>query len=678
MTKERLNQINTSLSSYDQLENALEEYAISSTSSTPNYSGFKVWYNEQINTTPRAFIFNRNKRGSIIYAYSEIIENYRESLSNDLKKYLKNIDHENLKQFIQNSDHQKIPLEVKKKINKYKLLIDLHAFTDRGRSYLNKLADQNNVQPKYGSNSELISLSAIDLRHELFIAIKDNDEIRCAKILGMLHSKADKHDPGELDYLEALYNFKSCKYKSALEYANCVEPDHIDFLASRRIILECLARLGNDKSFAIEASKNINGYISPATNAYLYLLLVSNLKEDTALSEVSQEYFKDGVINDNDPAYYEYCETIGELAIECFQRDNDLRPHIESLDLNEKELIKYFTTNERRYIQLVNALKIDPDFIDFLNKKEYIKYVMKSVWKFPKDCLPSLYQAFLIIKVLYTFHNYEKLIENWNNIKNMVLSSNDKRKYDILDLVSQSAIITKDLEVESEVRDYISSYPIDNDIQIPEPDVRSRALITWLSEKGRLILESANSQLGYISKEHNQWKDAGTVSLGYFKILEIELNAKIIKPLLSPEFISQLGIYIDEMDINSLSGKKKKRLIFWENILSQFQDISNNIKNGLELGVLEIFFQKIKSTKNIDSDIKIYSLENLYLLLTDHGKKIFQTNDFTDPINVQFREKYRNPPAHTRLLPLPIAKECKIHVLNSLELYKKCIKNKEN
>src|SRR5262249_35558996 len=53
-----------------------------------------------------------------------------------------------------------------------------------------------------------------------------------------------------------------------------------------------------------------------------------------------------------------------------------------------------------------------------------------------------------------------------------------------------------------------------------------------LSPMARIALRSANWDLAQAVKESLLWKDSGMISLGFFRIVELEFNARLILPIL--------------------------------------------------------------------------------------------------------------------------------------------------
>ena len=60
--------------------------------------------------------------------------------------------------------------------------------------------------------------------------------------------------------------------------------------------------------------------------------------------------------------------------------------------------------------------------------------------------------------------------------------------------------------------------------------------------------------------------------------------------------------------------------------------------------------------------------------LTPDGMQALKSGEFVSPIGEDVRERYRNPPAHTRFIPLSIAQESRKHVNRSIQCYSEWIK----
>jgi len=92
--------------------------------------------------------------------------------------------------------------------------------------------------------------------------------------------------------------------------------------------------------------------------------------------------------------------------------------------------------------------------------------------------------------------------------------------------------------------------------------------------------------------------------------------------------------------------------------------------DGLELGVLDYFLKNIIIEKDDSYSIGDKTAEFIFnkviILLTDEGRKALLSGEMRKIISSEKREKYRNPPAHTRYLPYSVACECREFVIDAV------------
>lgn len=193
-----------------------------------------------------------------------------------------------------------------------------------------------------------------------------------------------------------------------------------------------------------------------------------------------------------------------------------------------------------------------------------------------------------------------------------------------------------------------------------------------LSKRGLYALQVAEWMFNKSREEDYSWKDAGPISLNYFRIIELELNQRLIIPLLED------GQYKDiskafKNEKKSLDDDDKKKLdTRFAKILASFKQISAGKSgiDGLELGVLDYFLKNIivenDALYNIGDKTAEFLSNKVITLLTDKGKTALLSGEMRTLISREKRERYRNPPAHTRYLPYSVACECREFVIESL------------
>jgi hypothetical protein len=173
------------------------------------------------------------------------------------------------------------------------------------------------------------------------------------------------------------------------------------------------------------------------------------------------------------------------------------------------------------------------------------------------------------------------------------------------------------------------------------------------------------------------WHDAGLISLGFFRILELEINERLVVPSLrgdgSSDIQQKLGQLIE--DLREKSGPVEKQsnttgdaLATWERLWIAVENLHTGKTAGIELGALERLLGRARHVKGSDKELRAYWRAQLVSQLTPDGVVALDDGRLCGVMSEAARKRYRNPPAHTRFLPLRVATECKEHVDRSLRL----------
>ena len=198
-----------------------------------------------------------------------------------------------------------------------------------------------------------------------------------------------------------------------------------------------------------------------------------------------------------------------------------------------------------------------------------------------------------------------------------------------------------------------------------------------LTPHGAIMYKAAQWQLMKMTEDPNAHIDAGMLCLSYMRIIEYELNHKVtmrIIPYIDTIIAArnaQIDLITAMKDAGEITEKKAINRIkninerWGEEVLEKIRDS----KDGVELGKLSWFFQNFM--KNWSKDVKVISsvaekilkdekiLSNSGLVaLKQSIKNPGNEYRFVDMTNKERREKYRNPPAHTRFVSLSTAFEC--------------------
>ena len=143
------------------------------------------------------------------------------------------------------------------------------------------------------------------------------------------------------------------------------------------------------------------------------------------------------------------------------------------------------------------------------------------------------------------------------------------------------------------------------------------------------------------------------LALGFSRIIELELCNRIIMPLLSKVGYERLSSEL----LNAEKLYKNK----WQSHIKTYRDIIKNGTNGkmYMLAELNNIFTCIGSKYDEMDNIATVIRDNLSTILNEHGIDKFNSGIFENITGREIRDKYRNPPAHTKYLEYSVVEECR-------------------
>ena len=115
------------------------------------------------------------------------------------------------------------------------------------------------------------------------------------------------------------------------------------------------------------------------------------------------------------------------------------------------------------------------------------------------------------------------------------------------------------------------------------------------------------------------------ISLGFFRILELEINERLLKKAITDDLVIELEQAVDAMEKSMplpelRSRSQQKLLTYWKNTSRSIARISEGGSHALEFGPTEILLNKLKSKAGADSDIKASLSNALQQHLTASGR----------------------------------------------------------
>jgi hypothetical protein len=178
-----------------------------------------------------------------------------------------------------------------------------------------------------------------------------------------------------------------------------------------------------------------------------------------------------------------------------------------------------------------------------------------------------------------------------------------------------------------------------------------------LSSRGKVAFLSVEKIADQMDLDKNTWVDAGNISLGYYKLLEIEFNNRLIIPTVN-------SINIDEykqtfmMCRDSLSKPEQLQFKYrWNKLYRTILDIHKENKNSMLIGEIYQLLDGLSRSGGDFNPFSTYLRNQVVNFITDEGLVDLDNGSLYDCLSSENRNKFRNPPAHIEYLSNQVALE---------------------
>ena len=513
-------------------------------------------------------------------------------------------------------------------------------------------------------------LDARAVKHRFMTALHNRDKNMAFRLLGRMREL----DEGEDYYFEALTYFIDEGYDDCIRYINKIEKDNIDYSSGIALKLECFSMVGNLSEFIRCIEENHHMQFEFWHILYLLMLLFLHFDVDGDDFDRYDSNFLEKIdfIDQPDTSY------IGQtyrLAARIITEGLEILETIESLTETVPEF-EIPDETKKRFFVLQMTLQLFQDPMDFNRFLDFDYLRDKEISDIKEEAETSLLQLLIdrnpdnsfeninaALMMLYRLGDIEAFTNNINSNFEALLAYLSKGEDGVEELIRMAYVEEMLLgEVDSRVKEHIETQ---EDVDLNK-DMDDKRIFNFLSAQGKMAYEAAEWQFAKSREKDYGWKDAGLISLGYYRILEVELNQKLIIPLLSG-IKDENSVDVDLNIVftncaNALSGDSKKEYKRkWGTILKTYQEMeeSDFQGNGFMIGVLDHFFRAIGSQFDASDSLAVIIKNNLGAVLNAYGLEQFDQGFFEGITNDSRRNKYRNPPAHTRYLQYSVACECR-------------------
>ncbi|WP_426124386.1 hypothetical protein [Pseudomonas sp. PSPC2-3] len=648
------------------LEQALEAFALSDDlvdMNIPDYSGFADWIAKLVEADPaRTLVYRRT---------SSLVESTSNTLGVLEEMYaLKN----KYRQLLEGRKGGEAGAEELNVLGKLKLLMSF----SRGSVRAVEVSEARSKEVPIDLEKDLSSCTQADLRVRLFAAT-DRKEWRIAfKIIGRL--KEESHDEGELAFLEAMAYFHSDDLEGCILYASRVTKDHIDFSGAKALHLECLAYLGREKELLNLLNSLRPSKLSPTFILYLGQLLVLNARDPLQavanLSKVAEDSSctERSISLDQDPFFLEFNRHSCSLALRLAEwlssygvseglKPNEFQNAAERLDTNYRSVIA-LQVFDPLLAEAVMEASVGQAFVPIVKRLLNGSQEKQSV-----DYAQAL-ETQLRLGAIDIFVD---------NVVRLLKGLGDQPVPKALIGLVQAAYVeaaSRKLSVENEMAEALLRSGIDCNASLADQVQRGK-IVDVLSPMGKLSYIWAEAALEEAEKAEVFHGDAGMIALGFFRILEHELNDLLIKPFRNSdsaaaeleELWSRLGKLLateDATQSKASATKRKKAHMMWSQMIERLRPVLDGGRTGLELGPLHILLEKSRSTSGEDLELKLFFASRLTSHLNHAGQVAFKSGAIAKFIEQSAVEQFRNPPAHSRFVSLSTAQACKRHVVQCI------------
>lgn len=514
-------------------------------------------------------------------------------------------------------------------------------------------------------DDDIKSLDALAVKSRLIRALQTRNKSMSYKLLGRLKDL----DDGEDYYFEALAHFIDGEYDEALRYAGKVQKDNIDYRSTIALKLEIYATQGRFKTFSSCVESNSDLHFETWHMCYLLATLFLHLGEETDLQQVLEysEVFAGLKVDLNEESEYKnpLLRMVADVLVEgalIFEDMISLAEYLSKAALTKMidrigilQLVASFSNTDIYKLLDAEAFK-EKDDID-----TYKENVEKSIILLLKSndnrfSMENFYKAAMCQLKLGAVQHFLKNVTSQLDTLIQYGKSGTTEANDILTLAYIEGSASGNLDEKLKI--YVES---NQNVRELADETNKKKIYHYLSDNGKRAYAAAEWIYEESTKEDYGWRDAGMLSLAYYRIIELELNKKIIIPLLSSTGYEKLNSVFYQR-VKELSGEEKKNYKSkWSLILSCYSDMEQKSFSDkfMMLGVMYHLFKNIGASYDTQDPLAGLIRTSLDNVLTSDGKEEFDNGYFENLVDANTREKYRNPPAHTKYLTYETACECR-------------------
>ena len=527
---------------------------------------------------------------------------------------------------------------------------------------------------------DIKELSSIELKAHFFTALKMNQLSKAARILGAYQYSSNENSKNFL-ILDGYVNFMDENYSGAMNKLYKIDWNNLDYNPSIWLKLEILSLEGNVDSFLQVINESNVGSLDYWQLKYCQMeLLLNNTDPNFSFEDFCQKIVDFNTVYEKSHGSNYYSYRVINLILSVCNELIDIYEDIEIYKYVNQDIIENEKLNKRICL-LKNVLRIYSSDLEILTTvysetssfnviKEKLIVLCANIFSDESTYLISEDTELIYLKeyILFLIRCHKSDLESEVIFKYIgeIEEAFNKDNQNAREIIA-SHCMQKVLDNQNDFicDKYLKS--IENESFLA--DIETKKIYNNLSKKAKLAFLSAEWQFSKSQEEDYGWKDAGLLSLGYYRIIELELNERIVIPLFDNIGKQELqSIYYRHYNQIKDENKKEAYSKKWGTNLETFRKICDNPNNCnfFMLGNIDYLFKCIGSRFDENDPLAVKIRDTFLLLLTKNGKEAADKNYFEDIIDYNKRNEYRNPPAHVKYLRYEKACECREFVYDTL------------
>ncbi|WEO65095.1 hypothetical protein [Rhizobium rhizogenes] len=532
--------------------------------------------------------------------------------------------------------------------NKLKLLYSLQLGDERGRQVANALLAREH-RDDFIDNVE--SATPAELRLWLFAAMGRERAQDAAYIMGYLQRKT--LDDGEHDFLHALTRFESGDLAAAIRLSDRVPASSIDAARSAYLSAKANAMLGQ----TLKARERLEKTgVRLSTCQWLHLLELAayncGMTEAQAMVEGLMPTTPLGV-SSLDNGYSEWALFHVRVVVGALERLAEMGDALKALshsediaDVGDQDIFNRDPVLKRAQLALVFHAKLSPEE-PMLGGTELL--------------IPLFNQGHIGVfrtwcEMQFRLDQHQLLVEQfapiWSSGRLDI-----RKEAELVGLAYQAALICGH-PLAGVLRVSLDSIELGIGAKLAIATSRQH-LVAGLTTIGRLSYLDAFTALDEAVESNALWRDCSLIALGFFRVIEIEMNDKIVRPA------AQTLDFAAMRDKLPLLSEKQRRV--WKAQLDQIESTINESHKGLMLGQLRELL-RIASGPVPAAELALQTpvQRAIELTLTAEGRAALADGRLQAVIASDHVQRFRNPPAHGSFIKLKDAQACEALVTSAL------------